>query len=121
MYSTTIQSRKTASKSITAYLLVVAALGVLMALGGCTPPGETPSSIADLPAEVTDTITELAVVEEVEILLLESFPVQVQVLARGILPDSCTTLKEAESTSTSPSESTSPCKTTKLMSNGPIG
>ena len=32
----------------------------------------------------------LATVEEIEIIILESFPVQIQVIARGNLPDPCT-------------------------------
>jgi len=35
-------------------------------------------------------IIGLAPVEEIEIVILESFPVQVQVIARGNLPDPCT-------------------------------
>ena len=36
----------------------------------------------------------LAPVEEIEIVILESFPVQVQVIARGNLPDPCTEIFE---------------------------
>ena len=36
----------------------------------------------------------LAPVEEIEIVILESFPVQVQVIARGNLPDPCTEVSE---------------------------
>ena len=36
----------------------------------------------------------LAPVEEIEIVILESFPVQVQVIARGNLPDPCTEISE---------------------------
>ncbi len=32
----------------------------------------------------------LALVDEIEIIILESFPVQIQVIARGNLPDPCT-------------------------------
>ena len=39
-------------------------------------------------------ITGEAMVESIEILLLESFPIQVNVVARGNLPDSCTTISE---------------------------
>ena len=35
-------------------------------------------------------VIALAPVEEIEIIVLESFPVQVQVIARGYLPDPCT-------------------------------
>ena len=36
----------------------------------------------------------LAPVEEIEIVILESFPVQVHVIARGNLPDPCTEVSE---------------------------
>ena len=36
----------------------------------------------------------LAPVEEIEIVILESFPVQVQVIASGNLPDPCTEISE---------------------------
>ena len=36
----------------------------------------------------------LAPVEEIEIVILESFPVQVHVIARGNLPDPCTEISE---------------------------
>ncbi|HDP37190.1 MAG TPA: hypothetical protein ENN27_04970, partial [Candidatus Atribacteria bacterium] len=38
--------------------------------------------------------TGLAPVEEIEIVILEPFPVQVQVIARGNLPDPCTEISE---------------------------
>ncbi len=88
--------KKNDSKSLLTTLLVLAVLGALLALAGCATPGQTPTSSADLPADAVDKITEVASVEEVETLLLESFPVQVQVLARGTLPDDCTTLGEAD-------------------------
>ncbi|WP_406656992.1 hypothetical protein V7O62_00170 [Methanolobus sp. ZRKC2] len=39
-----------------------------------------------------------AVVEEVEILILESFPVQIKAVATGYLPDGCTEIDEANTT-----------------------
>ena len=36
----------------------------------------------------------LASVDEIEILILESFPVQINVIARGNLPDPCTEISE---------------------------
>jgi inhibitor of cysteine peptidase len=51
-----------------------------------TPPGaQTPSG---------DTIQGEAIVDEIDILILESFPVQVNVVARGNLPDGCTEIDE---------------------------
>ena len=38
--------------------------------------------------------TGLALVDEIDILILESFPVQINVIARGNLPDPCTEVSE---------------------------
>ena len=38
--------------------------------------------------------TDLAPVDEIDILILESFPVQINVIARGNLPDPCTEISE---------------------------
>ena len=38
--------------------------------------------------------TGLASVDEIDILILESFPVQINVIARGYLPDPCTEISE---------------------------
>jgi inhibitor of cysteine peptidase len=38
--------------------------------------------------------TGLALVDEIDILVLESFPVQINVIARGNLPDPCTEISE---------------------------
>jgi len=59
-----------------------------------------------MPAETTiaeqDTVpvTGQAVVEELELTMLESFPVQVLAQVRGSLPDSCTTIEEIRVTRT---------------------
>ena len=55
--------------------------------GTQTPPTET--SDAD-----PGTVTGEANVESIEILLLESFPIQVNVIASGVLPDGCTSLTD---------------------------
>ena len=48
------------------------------------------------PAEPTGNVVNgIAVVESLEIRILESFPVQVHVVASGNLPDGCTTVDEA--------------------------
>lgn len=91
MFSSRTLSRKNVSKSLSISMFVVV-FSTLLAITSCAPPGEAPTSVADLPPDATDVITESATVEAVEVLLLESFPVQVQILARGILPDNCTTI-----------------------------
>jgi hypothetical protein len=54
-----------------------------------------PFDLAGPPAP--GTVTGLATVEEIEILIMESFPVQVAVVARGHLPDGCTEIDEVRS------------------------
>jgi inhibitor of cysteine peptidase len=64
--------------------LRVLTLALLLALlAACGPSTPTPPGGDD---------TGLAQVESIDIVLLESFPVQVHVLAKGTLPDSCTTI-----------------------------
>jgi inhibitor of cysteine peptidase len=46
----------------------------------------------------TQTIIGLALIESIEILILESFPVQVHVRVKGILGDSCTSLHQITQT-----------------------
>ena len=46
------------------------------------------------PSSGSQTIIGLAIIESIETLILESFPVQVHVRVRGILGDSCTTLHQ---------------------------
>ena len=66
----------------TLVLLLIAAVAVT-ACGA--QPTETPT-----PPLSGDTIHGEAAVDAIDIAILESFPVQVQVLARGNLPDGCT-------------------------------
>ena len=54
--------------------------------------GLTVAAIAMACFQGVDTICAEANVQRVEILILESFPVQVNVRAMGYLPDSCTTI-----------------------------
>jgi uncharacterized protein YgiM (DUF1202 family) len=69
-------------------LLILSALGVILA-AGCAPITATPSPIV---AEVP-TAVSVATVKSIEILFLESFPLQVHAVIRGDLPDAgCTTI-----------------------------
>ncbi|MFW6070495.1 MAG: SdrD B-like domain-containing protein [bacterium] len=75
-------------------------LTLALVLGACSlldqqqEDGETPVAEAtDAPPDAGEVTAE-ADVEDVEILVLESFPVQVNVIAMGTLPDGCTTLNE---------------------------
>ena len=92
-------------------LLFLMAFGLVLAAcspgaGGITAipvtlpiPTETPPDLTATPTPVPtpgeDTvIIGTAAVEQIDILLLESFPVQVQVVALGNLPDGCTRIGE---------------------------
>ncbi len=68
-------------------------------------PTATPTEVAPEPTATTEptqgptavegeVITGEAMVESIEIMLLESFPIQVNVVARDNLPDSCTEISE---------------------------
>jgi inhibitor of cysteine peptidase len=50
------------------------------------------------PSSGTQPIIGLALIESIEILILESFPVQVHVRIKGILGDSCTSLHQITQT-----------------------
>jgi inhibitor of cysteine peptidase len=73
-------------------------LVLLVALSACSPlsvfavdqPEPTPV------AEPTPAYLEDVLVESIEILMLESFPVQVQVAVRGQLPDACSFIEKVE-------------------------
>ena len=75
-------------KRWTSTLALALVLVVLAVSCGSTPePKATPTPDGDV-------IRGLAPVETIDILILESFPVQVQVRAAGNLRDGCTTLAE---------------------------
>jgi inhibitor of cysteine peptidase len=76
---------KTRSKSLLALGLALTLFTV-----AC---GSTPEPVATPPSG-EDGIVGLAPVESIDILILESFPVQVRARAHGNLPDGCTTIDE---------------------------
>jgi hypothetical protein len=85
--------------------IALAAAGLLLGLAAaCVPatPAQFPTTTpapTRTPAPATPTagapITGTALVEGVDVLILESFPVQAQAVVRGSLPDACTTLVPA--------------------------
>lgn len=64
------------------------------------PAATEPAAEEPAPADGTDAAaqpdTEMAVVEQVDVQILESFPVQVQAVVTGYLPDGCTTITSVE-------------------------
>ena len=91
-------------KKSTIWFIVLMIITSLIMLSGCT---QTPDSAKD---SATDSDTQdnkseskdgdyiygNAVVESTEIMVLESFPVQIHVIAKGYLPDGCTEIDRAE-------------------------
>ena len=77
-------------------LLSILALALLLASCGQPTASPTPTTAPGQEPTVVEggVITGEAMVESIEILLLESFPIQVRVVAQGNLPDSCTEIGE---------------------------
>jgi len=82
-------------------LVALAALvvGCAPTAGGQPTAAPTPKPVDGAPTDGGATTGE-ANVESIEVLILESFPVQVQVVARGNHPDGCTELDEPTVTRT---------------------
>ena len=80
-------------------LLPVLALLILAGCGGEEPAIETPAptptavSTENTPTPAAD-VSGIATVDSIEILILESFPVQINVRVRGVLRDGCTNIDE---------------------------
>jgi len=78
--------------------LLLSILALALLLASCAQPAATPTATTAPSQEPTavegGVITGEAMVEDIEILLLESFPIQVLVVAQGNLPDSCTEIAE---------------------------
>ncbi|HUT18562.1 MAG TPA: hypothetical protein VM366_05325, partial [Anaerolineae bacterium] len=82
-------------------IVILALVSLSLVLVGCArateaPPQAEPTSTTPSDAQEGKVITGTARVEAIEILILESFPVQVNVVARGNLPDGCTTIDRIE-------------------------
>ena len=78
-------------------LLVVTLAACSLMEGGeqeATAPPDAPTSAPEAEEPGEEPEVREATVESIEVLVLESFPVQVNVIASGTLPDACTTLNE---------------------------
>ncbi len=76
---------------------------LLIGCGGEEPtPDITPTTEPTPTLAPTPSLPEegLAVVDSIELMIMESFPVQVSVRARGDLPDGCTTIDQIETSRT---------------------
>ncbi len=87
-------------KKSTIRLIVLMIITSLITMSGCTqaPDPATDPDTQDNKSESQDGdyIYGTAVVESTEILVLESFPVQIHVVAKGYLPDGCTEIDRVE-------------------------
>jgi inhibitor of cysteine peptidase len=72
---------------------VICTLIAMLLAVGCNPAGSV-----DLTSTPAGVVEGQALVDSVEIVLLESFPVQAQAVVKGNLPDRCTKIKEATTT-----------------------
>ncbi len=85
-------------------ILPLFALLVLAGCGGEEPAIETPAptntAVSTPTTAPVGDISGTAVVDSIEILILESFPVQINVRVRGIVPDGCTNVDEITTTHT---------------------
>lgn len=85
-------------KKLTIWLIILMIITSLTILSGCTQapdPDKDPVTYPDAQDNKSELKDEdytygTAVVESTEILVLESFPVQIHVVAKGYLPDGCT-------------------------------
>lgn len=86
------------------WLAILVIFPALVILSGCVQAPDSANGSAtdsDTPknnneSQDGDYIYRTAAVESTEILLLESFPVQVQVIVKGYLPDGCTEIDSIE-------------------------
>ena len=79
-------------------MFIIAAVALLaVALIGCGPAVQ-PSPTPEPAPSSGDVIQGVPAVESVDVLILESFPVQVHAVVRGTLADGCTTLDQVTTT-----------------------
>jgi inhibitor of cysteine peptidase len=78
-------------------MILVLALVLATVAVGCVSHRDAPTAVPEPPGDQGgEVIAGQARVEEIEVLILESFPLQVNVVAGGNLPDGCTTIDEIE-------------------------
>ena len=73
-------------------VLVLAACSQSPSLSTTSIP-PSPTAVADVSEPTQAPINSVAVVDSAELIMLESFPVQVVIVARGQLPDGCTSIE----------------------------
>jgi hypothetical protein len=68
----------------------------MMGLSSCLPGGGEATPVLTVASDNPGTVANPASVEAIEIQTLEIFPVEVNVIAKGALPDSCTSVEPPE-------------------------
>lgn len=85
-------------RTIFVLILGLSTLALLAACGGEEPAATTAPTEAPAATETaSEPVSGTAAVDSIEVLIMESFPVQVNVRARGDLPDGCTTIDDVSS------------------------
>jgi inhibitor of cysteine peptidase len=84
------------TKKSTSCLIIMMIFSSLIMLSGCTQAPDSDIQDNNNESQDSDYIYGTAVVESIEILVLESFPVQIHVVAKGYLPDGCTEIDRVE-------------------------
>lgn len=77
-------------------LLIILMLMLIFALSACSPLSIFALNSEEPVEEPTAVYQEDVLVESLEVLFLESFPVQVHVIVRGQLPDACSFIEMVE-------------------------
>lgn len=79
--------------------LTFALIGIVV-LSACAPLGDDNFGGSTPASTPTPSLspTHIATVTSIEFLMLESFPVQVHTIVKGVLPDACTTIQSATAT-----------------------
>ena len=82
-------------------IIAVLSLILTVILSGCVDEGQNNTEPGNITNDSQETSGEeyvygTANVESIQIMILESFPVQVQVIAEGYLPDGCTEINETK-------------------------
>ena len=80
-------------KNMKMALIFILLAGLLLAACQPADPIDTPP-VDELPVDNDYTFGQDAVVEALEVLLMESFPLQARAVVSGYLPDGCTELVE---------------------------
>jgi len=77
-------------------MIILLTIVAILGLAACSGQEEEPTATAIPATEVADAVptSGTAPVDSVQMMMMESFPIQVNVLVRGELPDACTSIDD---------------------------